>query len=258
MRLYLLLAGLIFLSSCISNRKITYLQKNDLHAENLVKDSVVRTYAIDTFAYRIQPNDVLSIRFESLTPKEFDFFSANAQQSQMNPAGMVLLGELVNEQGEISYPVIGKIKVSGLTVFEIQNKLQTAASTFLDSPIVKVRLVNYRATFLGEISHEGVVTLENNRVNFLEAIGRIGGFTDLADKSNVKLIRQIEGKTEVVYLNLLDEDFIKSPYFYVYQNDVIIVPPLKQRPFRKYAGENLAVILSTISLIVLTVTLIRN
>jgi polysaccharide export outer membrane protein len=256
--LYLLLAGLVFLSSCIPNKKITLLQKNDVNVKGLPKDSIVRTYAVDSFHYKIQSGDLLHIRFESLTAKEFDIL-ANPVQQPINSGNVatLLIGELVDNNGEIPFPVIGKVKVAGLTVFEIQEKLQGLATEYLQTPLVKVRLINYRVTFLGEVKNEGTMVFDNHRVNMLEAISRMGGLSELADRSNVKLIRQHEGKTEVVYINLLEEEFLKSPYYYVYQNDVIIVPALKQRPFRRYFGENLALVVSSISLILLTINLTK-
>lgn len=260
-RILLLLAGtLLLLSSCVTNRKYVYLQKEDLYKDT-PKDTSVRSYSIDKFDYRIQTNDLVSVTFESLSPKEFDIFSSsNEPQGTVNLAqGSALFeGELVDENGQIPFPVVGKVKIAGLTIFEIQDTLQNIASRYLESPVVKARLINYRITILGEVNREGSVNLYNNRVTLLEAIGLAGGLTDLGDKSNVKLIRQRNSQTEVVYLNLLDEEFIRSPYFYVYQNDVLIVPALKQRPYRKYFGQNLALVVSSLSLLLLTINLIQN
>jgi polysaccharide export outer membrane protein len=259
MRLFLLFAGLIFLGACVSNRKIVMLQKDDVKTKDLPKDQVVRTYAVDTFQYKVQTNDILSVRFESITDKQYNFFSnqAQGQQQMISTGNALMVGELVDENGDIPFPVVGKINVSGLTVFQIQDKLQTIAGQYLESPIVKVRLLNYRITVLGEVKTEHSITLTNNRVSMIEAIGLAGGFGDLADRSNVKLIRQKGAKVDIQYIDLLDENFITSPYYYVYQNDVLIVRPLRQRPFRNYFGTNLGIVASTISLLFLAYTLAR-
>lgn len=245
----------------MTNKKYVYLQKDDVNVKDLPKDSVIREYDLRQFDYRIQPNDLVSVRFQSLTPEEFDFFSQGIQQTNttvLTGGNALLIGELVDENGEIPFPVVGKVKVSGLTVFEIQEKLQQIAHQYLESPIVKVRLLNFRITLLGEVNHEGTVTMSNNRVSMVEALGLAGGLTDLADKRNIKLIRQKGGQTEVAYLDLLDENFITSPYYYVYQNDILIVPALRQRPYRKYFGQNLSLIISSLSLLLLVINLSRN
>jgi len=261
MRLFYFIALFLLISSCVTNKKYVYLQKDDVNVKDLPKDSVVRAYDIQNYEYRIQPEDNISVKFESLTNKEYDIFNKNINQQQnqnLTQGNAILLGELVDPNGEITYPVLGKVKVKDLTVFEVQTKLQQLADQYLESPVVKVRLINFRFTVLGEAKNEGTIILSNNRVNYIEAIGLAGGLTDLADKRNLKLIRQINGKAEVRYLNLLDENFFNSPEYFVHQNDILIVPALRQRPYQTYFGKNLSLILSSLSLLLITVTLINS
>ncbi len=258
---YFFILVTLIATSCVTNKKYTYLQKDDVNLKNLPKDTIIRSYDIQKYEYRIQPEDNISVKFESLTPQEYDIFNRSliAQQSQnLNQLNAILVGELVNPNGEITYPVIGNVRVAGLTVYEVQEKLQQLANQYLESPVVKVRLINFRFTILGEAKQEGTVILSNNRVNYIEAIGIAGGLTDLADKRNIKLIRQIDGKAHVQYLNLLDENFINSPEYFVHQNDIIIVPALRQRPYQTYFGKNLSLIISSLSLLLISVTLINT
>ncbi len=258
MRYLCLLLALALLASCVSNRKYVLLQKEDVNVKELPTDTVVRSYPYSTFDYRIQPEDILSIRFESLTSKEYDFLARETPlggQGLGQNANPLLIGELVAPDGTVPFPIIGKVKVAGLTVYEIQDTLQKIANLYLESPVVRVRLINFRVTILGEVAKEGAVPLANNRVNMLEAIGLAGGLTDLADKRNVKLIRIKDGKTEVQYIDLLDEAFVQSPNFFVHQNDLLIVPALRQRPYRKYFGQNISIVISTLTLVILTINL---
>ncbi|MBL7860727.1 MAG: polysaccharide biosynthesis/export family protein [Cyclobacteriaceae bacterium] len=262
-RIISLILSAHLLSSCVTNKKYVYLQKDDVNVRALPKDSVVRTYDLHEYEYKIQTEDNLSVRFESLTPEEYDIFNRSTgvtpnQNMNLNVGNAIVMGELVDPQGEIMYPVIGKVKVAGLSVYEAQVLLQELADKYLESPVVKVRLINFRFTILGEAKREGTTILPNNRVSFIEALGLAGGLTDMADKRNLKLIRQIDGKTQIRYLDLLDENFIGSPEYFVHQNDILIIPALRQRPYQTYFGKNLALLISSLSLLLITVTLINT
>ncbi|MCB0495447.1 MAG: polysaccharide biosynthesis/export family protein [Cyclobacteriaceae bacterium] len=263
-RILLFVIGALILNSCVVNRKYQYLQNDDVNVgkNEIKKDTVLRIYDLSSFEYKLQPEDILSVQFHSLTPEEYDFFSIknggnnNYNQFQNNAAGLVN-GYLVDENGDIEFPVVGKVRVSGFTIFEAQNHILDVARQYLKDPIVEVRLLNFRYTMLGEVKEEGTFTSLNNRITMIEAIGLAGGLTDLGDKSNIKVIRQGKGKAEVYYLDLLDESFINSPYYYVNQNDIIIIPPLKQRPYQVYFGKNLALVISSVSLLLIVLNLVK-
>jgi polysaccharide export outer membrane protein len=261
-RILLIAAGAaIFLSSCVTNKKIVYLQKDDVNKKDLPKDTVVRTYMSNIDDYTIQPLDILSIRVESLTDKEFDFLEKLYPSDQIsggNQANLLLNGFLVDNNGEIEFPVVGKIKFSGLSVFQAEEKLQEVLKVYLKDPVARVRLLNFRFTVLGEVNRENQVVSPNTRVTVMEAIGLAGGLTDLADRKNVKVIRQDGPASEVIYVDLLKEELLQADHYYIQQNDIIVVPALKQRPFRKYWGENLTLFVSTISVVLLTISLFQN
>ncbi len=244
------------------NKKVQYLQYDDVNIkpDAVVKDSILRTYNLSDFEYKLQPEDIVSVKFYSLTPPEYNFFTLkegnrnNFNQFQ-NGAAILVNGYLIDKDGKVEFPVVGKVRISGLSVYSAQNEILKIAKQYLENPVVEVRLLNFRFTLLGEVKKEGTIGSLNNRITMLEAIGLAGGFTDLADKSNIKVIRQGEGKAEVYYLNLLEEEFIKSSFYYMNQGDVIIIPPLKQRPYQSYFSKNLALMISSVSLLILVLNL---
>lgn len=253
--LLLFFASVFLLSSCVTNKKYVYLQKEDVNKRGLPKDTVVRSYKQVAFDYRIQPNDALFIRFESLTAQEYNFFESDLGSGGNNGQNVQLRSELVAPDGTVNYPVIGRVRVAGLTVFEAQDTLQALANAHLQSPVVKVRLVNFRFTVLGEVLQEGTITTLNNRVSLPEALGLSGGLGELANRREIKIIRQHDGKTDVGYVDLLDEKLMESPYYYINQNDILVVPPLRQRPFRKYFTQNAGILLSITSVVLLIISL---
>lgn len=243
-------------------KKLVYFQhKDELKDKSIPKDSVVRTHQLDIQEYKIQPLDLLSIQFETLSDESdlFDFLAKlNPQNRSGNANSAAANGTLVDKNGEIDYPVLGRIKVSGLTLFQARDTIQNVASKFVEDVVVRVRMLNFRFTVLGEVNGEQTVISTNTRLTMSEAIGLSGGFGELADRTNIKVIRQNGEEVQVYYVDLLNEDFLESKYYYVQQNDVIVVPPLKQRTFRRYFVTNIGIITTTISFAVLLVTLINR
>jgi polysaccharide export outer membrane protein len=167
-------------------------------------------------------------------------------------------GFLVDNNGEIEFPVVGKLKFGGLNVFEAQEMLREAFKLYLKDPVARIMLMNFRFTVLGEVTREQLVLSRNTRVTIMEAIGMAGGLSELADRSKIKIIRQESGTSKVFYLDLLSEDMLFVDHYYVQQNDIIVVPPLKQRPFRLYWQQNLSLFVSTVSVVLLVLNLTSN
>ena len=252
-------SAVLFLGSCVPNRNYVYLQKDDVKRKDMVRDSVLRSYDLQIKDYKIQPLDILSVQIESLTEDEFDFMNKlNPSQQGGGMAGNpLLMGFLVDNNGSIEFPVIGKINVSGFTTFMLETKMQELFKVFLKNPVARVRLLNFRFTILGEVRQENQVLSNNTRVTLMEAVGLAGGLTDLADRSKVKIIRQKGDKAEVIYMDLLHEELLSNQNYYVHQNDIIIVPPLRQRPFRNYWSQNIGLFVSALSLILITINLAK-
>jgi len=248
------------LGACVPAKKLIYFQKDDIkNRDEIPKDTILRVHPLSIRENRIQPLDILSVVFETLTDENdrFDFLSKLSQAGGGGGGGggTLVNGILVNTEGEVEYPVLGKIKVSGLTLFEAKDAIEEVASLYLPDVVVRVRLLNFRFTVLGEVGTEKTVVSPTPRLTMSEALGLAGG---LADRHNVKVIRQNGSNTEIYYIDLLKEEFLESPYYYVQQNDVIIVPPLKQRTFKNYYSANLGIFLSTISVVILVLNLTNN
>jgi len=252
---------LLIFSACVPARKLVYLQKEDelKKRKEIPRDTVLRTHQLNIVEYKIQPLDLLSIQFETLSEDNdaFDFLAKLNPQARVsgNANAAAVSGILVDKEGDIEYPVLGKIKVAGLTLFQARDSLRVVAAKYVADVIVRVRMLNFRFTVLGEVNDEQTVVSTNTRLTMSEAIGLAGGLGELADRTLVKVIRQKGDSTDIYYLNLLQEELIESPHYYVQQNDIIIVPPLKQRTFRRYWVANIGIITATVSFAALMVAI---
>ena len=258
-----ILTVLLIGSSCVTNKKYLYLQTEEELDTEWPTDSVLRVYPQTFEEYLLQPGDVVRVQIESLTPEEYDIFATTgANQQNMAGAGgqggaMALMGHLIDDEGNVDFPAIGKVGLEGLTIFEAEEKLELLAAEYLENPVLSVRMVNFRFTVLGEVGQQSVITTFNHKVSMVEAIGLAGGLGELADRSEIKVIRQKNGIASIHYINMLEEQTLSSPFYYVQANDIIVVPPLNQRPFRNYFGSNLSIFVSSLSTLLLILNLFR-
>ena len=147
---------------------------------------------------------------------------------------------LINRDGFIDLPSLGSIKASGLTVKEVREEVFTRVSKDLINPSVNVRLINFKISVLGEVTRPGTFQISNERVTILEALAEAGDFTPYSNRRHVMIIREKNGVREIGELDLKDTKFFLSPFYFLQQNDVIYIEPIKgkiaqiQQPVNTY------------------------
>ena len=255
---FLIVAGLLGLfNSCQSYKNIPYMQ----NAEDLLPDSVIRSL----YDARIQPKDILTISVHTTNPDAslpFNLTVANKQQSQTTSltSQATLLPYLVDNEGIIDFPVVGDLKVGGLTKNEAEDTIKKSLRPYLtEEPIVTVRMDNYKITVLGEVARPNTFTIANEKVNLFEALAMAGDMTVYGIRDNVKLIRENEkGQQEIVSLNLNDASITRSPYYYLQQNDILYVTPNKAKAKDADIGRSTSIWVSATSILISLASLIVN
>jgi polysaccharide export outer membrane protein len=240
----------ILLASCYSNKRIVYLQDSDL------AEYTPKFYDSNINSYQLQINDVLSIVVKSLDQVSAELFNMTQQNNNfgnINGGFTFLTGFSIDREGNIKLPIVGMVKVAGLTIEEAEDLIQTEIDQYLVNSTVVVKMVSFDISVLGEVRNPGYFTIFNGQANVLEGLSLAGDLIPTASRKDVKLIRQTPDGTEIQLLDLTDPALITSNYFYLQPNDVIYVEPLRARISR----ENLAV-LGPIFSIVSTVVLVLN
>lgn len=254
--------------SCIPGKKVAYLQyKNEYkEPETIVKDSLIRKYNSGDFVYKLQPGDLLDVKISTMTPIIYNPFAdadrnlIPGQQTLQTQDALRQLqpsGYYVESDGVLNLPILGKLRIEGYTISQAEDTLEVYVAKYLEKPVVRIKLQNYRFTILGEVKNDATLISGDNNITLLQAVGMAGGASEFADLSRVKVLRHYDTKTYVFYVNLLSEEFLSSPFYFVQPGDVIVVTPLKQRSYLKYLAPNLGILTSSVSLLIGIVTLFR-
>jgi polysaccharide biosynthesis/export protein len=215
----------VFLSSCVPQKQIKYLQKQQ------AKDTTTSFNANKRNAdYKIQAKDNLYIRVFALDEKAFLFFNKQSGTTSYNDfandASIYLNSYSVNADGNIDFPIVGKVYVRGLTVEQVKATLQQSIGEYLKETTVVVKTVNFRVTLVGEVNRPGEFTIYKDDLNLFEALALAGDMTEFANRSRVALIRQVDGGSQVHYLDLSSEKILSSSFYYLEPNDIVYIAPL--------------------------------
>ena len=177
---------------------------------------------------RIQPDDILHIQVFSIDPVAAQPFNTvnMAAGANANRDALQLSGYLVDKEGMIDFPIIGRLKVSGLGIIEAKETIHKALEVYLKEPVVNIRLLNFRVNVLGEVASPGTFSIPNDRLTAIEAIALAGDLTVFGRRDSILLVRENNGQREYGYLDLNTKEIFHSPYYYLQQNDVLYIQPL--------------------------------
>ena len=247
----------VMLTGCGSVKNIAYLQNSDsINFDN------------SRFLYdaRIMPKDQLSITVNTTTPEAslpFNLLLQNeyTQGRSMSSAG-VLMPYLVDNDGFINFPIIGRLHVAGLTKSEAERLIFEKIRPYMaesENPVVTVRMSSYSVSVLGEVNRPGSFQVSREKITILEALAQAGDLTIYGVRDKVKLIREdATGKKQIVTLNLNDANIVNSPYYYLQQNDVVYVEPNNIKAQNSKVGQTTTLWFSATSILVSLTSLLYN
>jgi polysaccharide export outer membrane protein len=213
------------LSSCVTQRRVEYLQDRNKNAKSFKEAEFPD--------YRLKPNDELYIQINSLDEAAASVFSNNRQESNyvgsIQPYGASLMSYSVDKDGYLLLPVIGKILVKDKTLSEITVILKDSLNHILNQPVVTVKLVNRYVSVLGEVRNPGHFPYSQDKLTIYDALGLAGDITDYGNRTKVMLIRNENGENIRINVNLNKSEILSSDYFYLRPNDIVYVVPLRNK-----------------------------
>lgn len=248
----------LLLGSCASTKKVAYFQNADsvsLAASKVLYDA------------KIMPKDQLTITVITTNPQASAPFNLSVSNTvgtsgQLATSAGSLQGYLVDNEGNIEFPIVGKVHVEGLTKTQCEDLIKTKVAPYLaeeENPIVTVRMASYRVTVIGEVGKPGVVQVPTEKMSVIEALAQSGDLGIYGKRDNIMLIREnAEGEKSIHRLNINDANLINSPYYYLQQNDILYVEPNKVKAQNSAIGSSTTIWFSVISIVTSLASLVIN
>lgn len=255
---FLIFASLL-ITGCGSVKNVAYLQNSD---------SISFEQSRFLYDARIMPKDQITISVNTSNPEAslpFNLLLQNAYQQGRtisSGAGGTLMPYLVDNDGYINFPIVGRLHVAGLTKSEAERMVTEKIRPFMaetENPVVTVTMASYSVSVLGEVARPGSFQVAREKITIFEALAQAGDLTIYGVRDRVKLIREdATGKKEIHTLNLMDANIINSPYYYLQQNDVVYVEPNKVKAQNSKVGQTTTLWFSATSILISMASLLYN
>ena len=244
----------ILFSGCMTQKKLMYLS-------NLDTTAVQQFFPMVRPDYRIQYQDILYVNITTLNNEMNDLLNPGSQQYSYSlyssQSNIYIFGYTVNDSGYISLPILGDIYVYGITINEITNSIIERAKGYLKDAVVNVKLLTFKFTVVGEVYKPGTYTNYNNQLTVIEAIGMAGDITNYGNRKRVLVVRPTKEGTYTYRINVQDKNLLQSQGYFLLPNDIVIVEPIKSKPFLLNLP-TFSLIFSSISTLILVLTFITT
>lgn len=237
--------ALLFLGSCATKKEVVYFQ-DAKGFETLVDQN--------KFTPKFKVDDLVSIHVSTLNNEAsapFNLFRGSTE-GRLTPESV---DYLIDEQGEIDFPVIGKLKIAGLSPEETRQLLRQRLSEYLKDPIINIRLRNFSVTVLGEVRQPGTYPVDGEKITILEALGLAGDLTIKGQRENIMVIRDFDGTKVYTRIDLTNKAALTSPVYYLTQNDVVYVEPNKSAITASSLDNRATIAISIASLLITSTVL---
>lgn len=244
---------LLVFNSCTSKKNMIYFQ-----------GALPNNEANKNYTPTLKTDDLLSITvlgLDEIATKPFNLTFTNTNQNigGYTQGAPTAPGYLIDVDGNIDFPVIGKVKLGGLSRSAAIELLKEQLKPYLNNPTILIRIINYKVTVLGEVRNPGTFTIPNERITLPEALGIAGDLQITAVRKNVLVIRDVDGKKTETRVDLTKKDVFTSPVFYLQQNDVVYVEPNRAKVNSSVVNpSNVSLVISVISLFVTMAVLFRQ
>jgi polysaccharide export outer membrane protein len=226
-------------------RKVVYMKNNPITEKEII---------ITPPVHHLEIGDVLFVRVLSSNDKSYEFFNVetntNSSANNTSMASLYLNGSTINSLGMIEIPVIGKIFLLGQNLEEAKISVQKVVDEYLQDAIVIVKLANFQVTILGEVNKPGTFPVFKENVTIFEALALAGDLSDYANRQKIKIVRTHDNKKKIYTIDLTNQQLLLSDFYYLRNDDMIYVEPLKYRTFRKSQSQIVLSALTTLSLMV--------
>lgn len=222
---YVFLISVLFcFFSCVSHNSMLILKDSSAVQDTLMKRLITE--------YNLQTGDILDIKVSSLDPNSVAVFNKNigvASNGSVTEGSLYVNGYMVDQFGDINVPLIGDLRVAGISVDSLNKKLDVLLRKYFKSFTVEAKLVSFRVSVLGEVRQPGTHIVYNRNVNVLQALSEARGITEFGNRKRIKVIRKAFSCNESYVLDITSEDVISSPFFYLMPNDVVYVEPNRSK-----------------------------